>query len=510
MSVRTAIIGRDSARVSAVADALAAPARPLFTAESLDAAAGWLVGNDEAVVVLVEPEREFALEGIAAMRRACGGRVAVLVIASGEVLEAWTQTQDLQPVDWCDAASGPAEWVRRYDALVARMAAHGAEVERLVRELEQARRMESLGRLAAGVAHDFNNLLTSIMGNLDLLALRSPQIPEVAELQIAADRAAELTRQLLSTSRRPNGEPEAVEVDAAIDECARLCSRLIGEDVEVRVARGPGLWHVRVAPGQMQQVLMNLVLNARDAMPEGGALTFRTRNVVLEGGPDDGAPGGLTPGEYVQVTVEDTGHGMDASTLARIGEPYFTTKAEGKGTGLGLATVIGIVRRSAGDLLVDSLPGTGTRVRLWLPRARRPGQTGPHVRVASAAGRGSGTLLLLEDDELVRRFAARTLTDAGYDVLVCANPTEGLEVWSQRSQSICALVTDVVMPVMSGPALAARLRGAVPDLPVVFMSGHVDKDVAFEGGEGAADVLAKPFSGAALVSRVAQALGAST
>jgi two-component system cell cycle sensor histidine kinase/response regulator CckA len=507
LSVRTAIIGKSTALVVAVTEALAPRAGSLLSGAGLDDALVWLSNQDGAMAVLVEPDPADAANRIATFRQACGSTVAILVIATGESLASWSVTPGLQPAEWCDAMAGPEEWARRYDALAARAGAQDAEHLHLVRALEQSRRLESVGRLAAGVAHDFNNLLTSIMGNVDLLAARVPDLPELGELQIAAERAVELTRQLLTAGRPPESEPEAVDVDAAINECSRLCARVIGEDVELRCVRGPGLWHVRIAPGKMQQVLMNLVLNARDAMPEGGALTFRTRNVVLEGAAEDGSPGGLAPGEYVQLTVEDTGHGMDARTLARIGEPYFTTKPAGEGTGLGLATVMGIVRRACGDLLVDSLPGTGTRVRLWFPRSMRPCRSGRPMRVAGPAARGSGTLLLLEDDDLVRRFAARTLTDAGYDVLDCANPTEGLEVWSRRGHSIRALVTDVVMPVMSGPALATRLRGSVPDLPVVFISGHIDKRASLDGFADVCDVLAKPFSGEALVARVAQALG---
>lgn len=337
------------------------------------------------MAVLVEPDPGDADGRIAAFRRGRGADVAILVIASGESLSSWSVKPGLQPAEWCDAASGPSEWARRYEALVARAVAHDADHPHLhlPPAADPCRCLESNGRLVAGVAHDLNNLLTSIMGNADLLAARVPDLPELDALQIAAERAVELTRQLLTSSGTPEGAPEAVDLDAAITECSRLCARVIGDGVQVRCVRGPGLWHVHIAPGQMQRVLMNLVLNARDAMPEGGTLTFRTRNVVLEGVAEDGSPGGLPPGEYVQVTVEDTGHGMDACTLARIGEPYFTTKVAGKGTGLGLSSVMGIVRRASGDLLVDSLPGAGTRVRLWFPRSERPGVAERHLHVAA-------------------------------------------------------------------------------------------------------------------------------
>lgn len=399
MSVRTAIVGDAGALVVAVTEALAPRAGSILSAADLDGALPWLSSQEGAVAVLVEPDPEEATDRVAAFRRACGVRVPILVVASGDSLTSWSVIPGLQPVEWCDAASGAGEWGRRYDALVTRAAAQDSEHVALLRELEQARRLESVGRVAAGVAHDFNNLLASIIGNVDLLAARDPDLPGLGALQIATERAVELTRQLMTSSRPPAGEPEAADLDAAIIECTRLCTRLIGEDIQLRCVRGPGLWHARVAPGPMQQVLMNLVLNARDAMPDGGALTFRTRNVVLEGAAEDGSPGGLPPGEYVQVTVEDTGHGMDAHTLARIGEPYFTTKDVGKGTGLGLSTVMGIVRRASGELLVDSLPGTGTRVRLWFPRSNRPGQTARHLHSAGSAAQGNGTGSLRGDDD---------------------------------------------------------------------------------------------------------------
>jgi two-component system cell cycle sensor histidine kinase/response regulator CckA len=500
------IVGGSTALAAEVSDALAARAQDVVLVHGLEDAVGCLSECHRAVVVLVDPSAEDPAHRIAALRRTCEGHIGVMVVAYGDSLRAWSTTPGLHPFEWCDAASGAQGWLARFDALVHRTGVGDGEFRELVRELEQARRMESVGRLAGGISHDFNNLLTSIVGNVDLLGLRGIELPELSELRTAVDRATELTRQLLAFGRGEESEPQAVDLDAAISESARLFARLIGEHVDVRVVRGPGLWRVRVAPGQMQQVLMNLVINARDAMPEGGTLTLRTRNVVLEGASEDGGAGRVPAGEYVQLTVEDTGHGMDAGTLARIGEPYFTTKPEGKGTGLGLSTVIGIVRRAGGDLVVDSLVGAGTRVRLWLPRTRRPGQTGRHARVATARPRASGTVLLVEDDDLVRSFAARTLTGAGYDVIERGDPTDALDVWAAHSGSICALVTDVIMPRMSGPAVAKRLRGTTPNLPVVYISGHPDSDSHFGGAAERDEVLAKPFSADALLDRVARAI----
>ncbi|MCB9729693.1 MAG: response regulator [Deltaproteobacteria bacterium] len=376
----------------------------------------------------------------------------------------------------------------------------------LERQLQQNRRVETMGRLAGGIAHDFNNLLTSMMGNVELLRMRGHDLPELDEVQTAVDRATELTGQLLAFSRSQELEPQVMDLDQAIAESSRLVARLIGADVEVRVERTHGLWPVCADPGQVQQVLMNLVLNARDAMPEGGTLTLRTRNIVLDGDPAGGIPPGLAPGEYVLVTVEDTGEGMDAETMARLGEPFFTTKPPGKGTGLGLATVFGIVRQSGGDLAVDSVMGAGTRVRLWLPRTTRTGTTDENEAAPARPVRGSGTVLLLEDDELVRRFAARTLAEAGYEVIDHASPAAALEGWAQLSHRVRALVTDIVMPVMSGPAVAARLRESAPDLPVVYISGYVEGSVDDRGRLPEIEVLAKPFSAQALLERLAGAL----
>ncbi len=374
------------------------------------------------------------------------------------------------------------------------------EVE-LEATLRQSQKMEAVGQLAGGVAHDFNNLLTVILGQCEVLqGLPAPDGARLAKglgaIQHAGERAADLTRQLLTFSRRQVVRPEVVDPGRVVRQTEAMLRRLLGEAVRLIVALDPELGRVRVDPTQLVQVLMNLAVNARDAMPRGGSLAVEARNEEVPA--DD--PTGLPAGPFVVLSVRDTGTGMDAATRARIFEPFFTTKAPDEGTGLGLATVYGIVAQAEGWIRVDSEPGQGTEFRLGLPRVEEAAaEAAPAPGPRSAPGRGE-TVLLVEDDEAVRALAEELLTRLGYRVLSAPGPGEAL-LWAERHPgAVDLLLTDVRMPMLTGVELAARLRETCPELRVLFMSGYPAGAVT--------PFLAKPFSAEALARQVRQALAA--
>ncbi|HEU4569482.1 MAG TPA: ATP-binding protein, partial [Gemmatimonadales bacterium] len=364
-------------------------------------------------------------------------------------------------------------------------------------QLRQSQRLESLGRLAGGVAHDFNNLLTVILGNLALVRGELPDDSTAAEdigmAERAARRASELTRKLLTFARRQSVAPQVLELQQQLRDLEAIFKRLVGEDVRLVGDHAPGLWPVLMDPGHLEQVVTNLVVNARDAMPDGGTITLRTRNVTFSG--DRPNPGGLPPGEYVQLEVTDSGTGMGPDVLARIFEPFFTTKEPGKGTGLGLATVYGIVHQAGGHVDVRSTPGLGSTFIVLLPRAadgtrapRDPGAT-----PLPGFGRGE-RVLLVEDEDAVRQVAVRALSDRGYRVVAAESAESALRRLDDGTP-IDLLVTDVVMPGMGGKALAERLLARWPELPVLFVSGYTAEErleglLAREGVQ----LLAKPFT----------------
>jgi PAS domain S-box-containing protein len=376
-------------------------------------------------------------------------------------------------------------------------------------ELLQAQKMETVGRLAGGVAHDFNNLLTVIKGNTQLLLAElppgSPMREELEEIDGVSGRAADLTRQLLAFSRRQVLQPRVLDLNAAVAQADRLLRRLLGEDVEFRTTLDPVLGAVRADPGQLEQVLMNLALNARDAMPRGGKLTLETRNVWLDAEYTLRHPS-VAPGPYVMVAVSDTGHGMDAGTQARIFDPFFTTKEPGKGTGLGLATVYGIVRQSGGHVWVYSEVGRGTSFKVYLPRADEAPE--PETALAGAElPRGTETILLVEDDDGVRRLARRVLSRAGYEVLEAPDGHEALTAAAAHPGPIHLVVTDVVMPGMSGREVAERMATARPEAEVLYTSGYTDDAIVHHGvlDDGMA-FLQKPFDPSTLLRAVRGAL----
>ena len=386
-----------------------------------------------------------------------------------------------------------------------------AETKRLEQQLRQAQKMEAVGRLAGGVAHDFNNLLTIISGYSDLLlddpGTLDPQRGYANEIRNASGRAASLTRQLLAFSRQQVLAPRVLDLNAVVTNIEKMLKRLIGEDIELVTVLGESLWPIKADPGQLEQVLLNLVVNARDAMPKGGVLTIETANVQIDSTSAQ-AHFPLTPGPYVLLTFSDTGIGMDAETQARIFEPFFTTKEKGKGTGLGLAMVYGIVKQSGGYIWVSSEVGKGTTFKIYLPRTEEETAEPGTGRSGLEAQQGRETLLLVEDEEAVRALARNVLRKKGYTVLEAGHGEEALKLSEQYLGQIDLLVTDVVMPQMSGFELARRLANSRPQIKVLYISGYADNAVWREGGlEPGGAFLQKPFSPEALAGKVREVLG---
>jgi two-component system, cell cycle sensor histidine kinase and response regulator CckA len=387
------------------------------------------------------------------------------------------------------------------------------ERKRLEEQLLQSQKMEAVGQLAGGVAHDFNNLLTAINGYSDLTLRRlSPEDPlrrNVEEVRKAGERAAALTRQLLAFSRKQVLQPVALDLNALVSDMEKMLRRLIGEDVELRTALAPDLGSIKADPGQVEQVVMNLCVNARDAMPRGGHLTVETKEVVL--GEDSGSRlVAVTPGPHVMLSVCDTGTGMDEETLERIFEPFFTTKEAGKGTGLGLSTVYGIVKQSGGYIEVESEVGRGTIFRVYFPRAGEGAREYRRGAEPEEVLRGGETVLLTEDEETVRRLAREVLEIYGYRVLEAANGGAAFLICERHEGPIHLLVTDVVMPEMSGRELADRLARLRPDMKVLYMSGYTDGAIVSQGVlEEGADFIHKPFAPDALARKVREVLDRS-
>jgi PAS domain S-box-containing protein len=376
------------------------------------------------------------------------------------------------------------------------------EQRRLGEQLQQAQKLEAVGRLAGGVAHDFNNLLTVISGYTELVLDRvgkaDPLRAELEEIHQAGQRAADLTRQLLALGRRQVLSPEALDLNRVVAEIEKLLRRVIGEDVELVTRLQEGLWTVRADPGQLAQVILNLAVNARDAMPRGGELHLSTANVDLD---DTYARRyfGVAPGAYAVLEVRDNGVGMDDSVLAHIFEPFFTTKEPGKGTGLGLATVYGIVQQSGGHVTVDSAPGRGASFRIYLPRSVDSTLRPPRVP-AEAAPRGREAILLAEDEPAVRAFLSRFLRLQGYSVIEAGDGEEAMRLVESDSAPDL-LLTDLVMPRMGGSELAERLTARFPGLKVLFISGHA-QDLRRLEGQPNALFLQKPFATDLLARRI--------
>jgi two-component system cell cycle sensor histidine kinase/response regulator CckA len=379
----------------------------------------------------------------------------------------------------------------------------------LEEQLRQAQKMEAVGMLAGGVAHDFNNLLTIINGYTQLILNNlkpgDKNRQSAEQVMKAGERAAALTNQLLAFSRRQVLQLKIVDLNQAVNSLGTMLQRLIGEDIDLRLELRPDLGRVSADPSQLEQVLMNLAVNARDAMPQGGTLTIETANVQL----DDGYAAqhvGVKPGPYVLLGVSDTGSGMDEATKQRLFEPFYTTKPPGKGTGLGLSTVFGIVKQSGGSVEVYSEPGSGSSVKVYFPRVDQsvPAEEGARKRQPP---RGTETILLVEDDEMVRNLVRETLEREGYKVMGAADPVEAQRIADGHRGKIQLLITDVVMPRLNGKELAKALVERRPELKVLYMSGYTDSAIVNSGIlQKEVAFLQKPFTPAALAGKVRDVL----
>ena len=380
------------------------------------------------------------------------------------------------------------------------------ENEELSKQLLHAQKMEAIGRLAGGVAHDFNNLLTVINSNAEIALRRNPNSAEMRDIYQAAKRATALTRQLLAFSRKQIIRVQPLDLNSLLRELSKMLGRMIGEDIEVDLSGCEAQGGIKADPGQIEQVVINLAVNARDAMPKGGRLILATQDLHFT--PDDAKlPPGLAPGAHVRLTVSDTGAGMDAATRERVFEPFFTTKPPDRGTGLGLSTVFGIIKQHRGEIRVESEPGAGTTFELFFPRVL-PEQlrkdTPPSFKLPP---RGTETILLVEDDPQVLRSSQRILEGLGYTLLTAASGGQALELAKGVSQAPDLLMTDVVMPGMNGRELAESLLPDFPSIKVIYISGHTGDTVLKAGiRQGQAEFLAKPFSPSELANKIRSVL----
>ncbi|MHB1102731.1 MAG: cell cycle histidine kinase CckA [Devosia sp.] len=387
------------------------------------------------------------------------------------------------------------------------------EQRKLEAQFAQGQKMQAVGQLAGGVAHDFNNVLTAIIGFTDLLLLKhkpgDPSFSDLMSIKNSANRAAGLTRQLLAFSRRQTLRPQILEIPTHIDDLTVLLKRLIGEQIALEVDHGQGIWPVKADLVQLEQVVVNLVVNARDAMPNGGSITLRTRNVT-----EAEAAGmtftGMPPADYVLIEVEDTGTGMPPKILEKIFEPFFSTKELGKGTGLGLSTVYGIIKQTGGFIYPESVLGKGTTFKIFLPR-HVPAEGEVVAKVVAAPVRdltGHERILIVEDEDTVRSFSARALRTTGYEVFEADSGEQALEVLDDIGNDIDLMISDVVMPEMDGPALLTKVRERLPELKVIFVSGYAEESVRQDiADDQSVEFLAKPYSLDQINSKVKEVLG---
>ena len=424
------------------------------------------------------------------------------------------------PVDVRSLRSGPYRHRRKDGSLVlvdivSRDFVFGGRVARLVLaidvteqrhledQLRQSQKIEAVGQLAGGIAHDFNNLLTIIKGNVELALHQLPTgVPlrnDLEQIAHAASRAALLTRQLLAFSRKQVLTPAVLDLNEVVGEAERMLRRVIGEHITFVTALAPAVSRVTADRGQIEQVLVNLVVNARDAMPSGGVLTVATADADLTGA--EASTRGMHPGSYVTLRVRDTGAGMDDATRSRIFEPFFTTKPVGRGTGLGLATVHGVVHQSGGFITVDSSPGEGSTFTVYLPRTTHLASP-QAAAVVDTIERGSETVLLVEDELEVRTVARRVLVEAGYTVLEASNAAEAVEVFEASARPIAILVSDVVMPGLDGHELSQMLQLRAPSLRTLFVSGYSFDAPGASAAMDEGNFLAKPYDPGELARRV--------
>jgi signal transduction histidine kinase len=384
------------------------------------------------------------------------------------------------------------------------------ERKQLEQQLHQSQKMEALGRLTGGIAHDFNNLLTAIIGFTELIRVyASPDDPVeelVDKVVSSSQRAATLVRQLLTFSRKQIVEPQILDLNSVMTDIDKMLRRIIGEDIELKTILQPYLWSVKADPAQIEQVIVNLAVNARDAMPDGGRITIETTNTVL----DESYTAdhlNVKPGQYILLAVSDTGIGMTEEVKTHLFEPFFTTKEEGKGTGLGLATTYGIVKQSGGDIWVYSEVGQGSTFKIYLPRVEVAAKSVVSSEVEVTIPRGNETILLVEDDPEVRTLTRLILHGQGYTLLEAVNGQEALLLFSRYSGPIHLVLTDVIMPGLNGKALIQQLRQTQPQIKILFMSGYTDNVIAQHGvlDPGLA-FLQKPFSPAILARKVREVL----
>ncbi|HXG81990.1 MAG TPA: response regulator, partial [Sphingomicrobium sp.] len=400
------------------------------------------------------------------------------------------------------------------DAAVLLLLKDNSEEAKLKRQIAQATKMQAVGQLAGGVAHDFNNILTAIIGHCDLMLMRhtpgDTDYDDIQQIKSNSNRAAGLTRQLLAFSRQQTLRPQLLQLPDVISEVSHLLKRLLGETVELVVKHGRDLGPVRADPGQLEQVIVNLAVNARDAMASkgGGTLTIQTYSVKANQVADLGSEI-LPVADYSALSIADTGTGIPASILSKVFEPFFTTKEVGKGTGLGLSTVYGIVKQSGGYIFADSKVGVGTRFTIYLPvhqvDEEKSGRRSAKKQDGESELWGTGTILLVEDEPMVRTVAERALTRHGYKVLTANNGEEALEIIAQ-GEEIALLVSDVVMPLMDGPTMVREARKTQPDLPILFMSGYAEEQLRKSIDIANVAFLPKPFSVQELAEAVRAAL----
>jgi len=387
-----------------------------------------------------------------------------------------------------------------------------SERKQLETQLHQAQKMEAIGKLAGGIAHDFNNILTTIIGNAELAlmdVIKDESLrKEIEEIKKAGEKAASLTRQLLAFSRKQIVQPEILDINESLIDIEKMLGRLIGEDVELLTIQASELWQVEIDPGQIEQMIMNLAVNARDAMPKGGKLTVGTANADLD--KNYFRERGIheeTPGHYVMLSVSDTGSGMDKETREHIFEPFFTTKEVGKGTGLGLSTVYGIVKQNNGFIWVYSEPGQGSTFKIYLPKVKPDAE--PEEKEQSLVDdlSGSETVLIVEDNDSLRNFAQKILHIYGYRTLNAENGEDALRVCKEHNGPIHLLLTDVVMPRMGGKEAAERLQPLYPRMKIIYMSGYTDNAIVHHGVlEPGLNFLEKPFTPKGLARKVRKAL----
>lgn len=383
----------------------------------------------------------------------------------------------------------------------------------LERQLQQAQKMESVGRLAGGVAHDFNNILSVILGHAELalgqLADGHPVRDDLTEILTAAQRSANLTRQLLAVGRRQVVLPRVLDLNETVGDSLKLLSRLIGEDIRIAWRPAADLWPIKMDPSQVDQVLTNLCVNARDAIADVGTIVLTTANRVIDAAFCNTQPAAV-PGEYVQLTVSDDGAGMDGQTLAQIFEPFFTTKAPGDGTGMGLATVYGAVRQNGGFITVQSAPGRGATFEIYLPRFTGRIEPAAPRPPAQPPGHGDETILIVEDEASILRLTARLLRGRGYRVLEASGPDDALRLAAEHDGAIDLLLSDVIMPKMNGRDLAAAVMSRRPSIRYLFMSGYPSNVIAMRGVvEEGVHFLQKPFSHEQLANKVREVLDAT-